>query len=214
MEIIKESIAILERSENAAYLVESYLTKTKILISLKDNTSATLCLFDAVQIAKSKISEEAAENLVKEFKLITRRKASPNVTKVLTERELVSGDLELLMPPAIAQYEDFQAIRIKNKHLAKAGLMPDSLAIVVNTEVKRGDLVAITELKDGSVICGFYDADFGIVCLERFDGEPQLLNESEVKILGKIVGVCDPEKRDDGKIQVREILPLSSDESL
>jgi tetratricopeptide (TPR) repeat protein len=203
LEMADASIEILERSENSAYLVESYLTKIKILISIDDITSATLCLFDAVQIAKTQISEEAAKDLVKEFDIEIRQRTSPVISNVFTEKELVSGDLELLLPPSIAHYQNYQAVRIKNTHLEEIGLKPDSLAIVVDEKIERGDLAAITEIKDGSIMCGFYDVDFGIVCLEGIDSEPQLLNENEIKVLGKIVGVCDMEKNSDGKFIVK-----------
>jgi tetratricopeptide (TPR) repeat protein len=205
LETAEKAIEILERSENSAYLVESYLTKTKILISLDEITPATLCLFDAVQIAKTHISEEAAQDLVKEFEIEIRKKNSPAISKFFTEKEFVSGNFELLLPSSIAHYKEYQAVRIKNNHLEKAGLKPESLAIVVDEIVERGDLAAVSLIKDGSIMCGFFDADFGIVCLEGIDSEPQLLNEDEIKILGKIVGVCDTEKKCDGKLRVKPI---------
>lgn len=206
LETAEKAINLLKKGENVAYLVEAYLTKTKILISLDDIASATLCLSDAVQFAKAQISEESAKNLAQEFETAIRQRTSPIISKIFTEKELVAGNLELFLPSSIAHYKKYQAVRIKNRHLEKTGLKPGSLAIITDDdEVMRGDLVAITEIKDGAISCGFYDADFGIVCLESPNSDPQLFDENEIKILGKIVGVCDTEKNSDGKLVVRPI---------
>jgi len=77
--------------------------------------------------------------------------------------------------------------------------------VVVPDKVRRGDLVALVELSNDLVSCGFYDSDFGIVCLEAGGSEPQLFDKSDVKILGKIVGVCGGSKNADGTLDVRPI---------
>lgn len=204
LKTVDRALMFLEKSENAAYLAETYLTKTKILIALDDISSATMCLFDAVQLAKTHIGEKAARNMVREFEVAVRCQVAPPAASSAEEKP-AGGKLELVLPPSLAHYQDYQAVRIKNRHLEKIGLKPDSLAIVVDRKIKRGDLVAISEIKNGSVICGFYDSDFGLICLEGIDSAPQLLNESEVRILGKIVGVCEMEKTPDGKLKVRPI---------
>ena len=83
--------------------------------------------------------------------------------------------------------------------------MKGSLAIVVKAKVKRGDLIAVAEVESGEVSCGFYDADFGIVCLEGADGEPQIFDEKEIRILGKIVGVSNSGRTEDGKMVVEAL---------
>ena len=75
----------------------------------------------------------------------------------------------------------------------------------VNSGFKRGDLVAVLEIESDEAVCGFYDADFGIVCIEGIKGQPDLFDEKEVKILGKIVGVCDSGETEDGKLVVRTL---------
>jgi hypothetical protein len=57
----------------------------------------------------------------------------------------------------------------------------------------------------GQVICGLYDCEFGIVCLERGDDDPQLFNEDDISILGKIIGVCNTGRDADGKMLVEPI---------
>ncbi len=199
------ALEIMLSSENAVYLVETYLTKSKILLAMDDFPSATLCLFDGVHIAKTRISEEAARNLVNEFERELRGHQNSSDFSVFAGRQLVEGDLVLAIPPSISHYRQYQAVRIRNTHLEKIGLKKNSLAIVVDEEVNRGDLAAVMEIEDGSVYCGRFDMDFGIVCLEGFDSEPYLLNDNEVKILGKIVGYCDTEFDENGKLIVKEL---------
>ncbi len=79
------------------------------------------------------------------------------------------------------------------------------LAVVAGEQVKRGDLAAVCEIETDSVICGFYDSEFGIICLESVGGEPQLFDEEKIRILGKIVGVCSSETSTDGKMIVEPI---------
>jgi len=205
LKIAEKAINILIKSENKAYLVESYLTKTKTLIYLNDFSAATFCLFEAVQIAKTHISEKAAEDLVKEYEETLQEKNSAIVEEICSEKETTGETLELLLPLSISHYNDFQGVWIKNSHLEMVGLRKDSLAIVVQEKIKRGDLVAIIEIANDSVSCGFYDSDFGIVCLEGSNSELQIFDEKDIRILGKIIGVCKVEKSSNGKMIVEPI---------
>ena len=116
-----------------------------------------------------------------------------------------TGDLRLVLPPSIAHYRDYQGFWINNSDLESYGLERGSLAIVVPEEVRRGDLVALAEVDSDLVSCGFYDSDFGIVCLEVGTGEPQLFDRSNVRILGRIVGVANAKKNSDGTMDVRAL---------
>jgi tetratricopeptide (TPR) repeat protein len=206
LKTIEKAIAILTKSENKAYLVETYSTKIKILIYLDDFSAATFCLVDAVQIAKTHISEKAAEELVKEYEKTLHEKNLPVAEENFpAKKEAFEENLELLLPPALAHYNDFQGVWIKNNHLEAVGLVKDRLAIIVQDEIVRGDLVAIAEIGNESVSCGFYDTDFGIVCLEGMNSELQLFDDKDVRVLGKIVGVCQAEKSADGKMIVEPI---------
>jgi tetratricopeptide (TPR) repeat protein len=205
LKVVEKGINILTKSENIALLVETYLTKAKILLYLDDLTAAFLCLSDAVQIAKTNISEERATTLVKEFELALNEKNSPVINEVFTEKEIVEEKIELILHPSIAHYEEFQGVWIKNSHLENYGLRKGSLAVVTKDKIKRGDLVAISENVDGSVLCGFYDADFGIVCLEGIGEEPRLFDENDITILGKIIGVGNAHNETSGKITVEPL---------
>ena len=203
---VDQGIAILSTSENYGYLTETIATKARIQLFSADFATATLTLSHAVEIAKVRISEETAVRLIREFEAALyhrdARRARP-LEAVATE--LTAGDLKLVLPASIAHYDDYQGFWINNSDLESYGLTRGSLAIVVAEEIRRGDLVALAEVNSDLVSCGFYDSDFGIVCLEVGSGDPQLFDRSSVRILGKIVGVTDARKNADGTMDVRAL---------
>lgn len=206
LQTIEKALKIIAKTENKGYLVETMQTKVKALVHLDEISAATKCLFEAVEIAKVHIGEEAANNLIKEFEITLRKTNSVGTTREETKEQIeeikqntetetreinLGEELEFVLPPQLSHYDDIQVVQIQNTHLEAVGLKQDSLAVVVKETVKRGDLAAISEKETEAIICGFYDCDFGIICLEGIESEPQLFDESEVEILGKIVGVCD-----------------------
>ena len=206
LEAVEQAIAILGKSENYGYLTDTIATKARIQLFTNDFSTATLTLLEAVELAKVKIGEEAAMRLIGEFEQSLEDRNAGKQRKTRDERSgLSSEDLKLILPPPIANYTGYQGIWISNSDLEPYGLARGSLAVAVPDKVRRGDLVALLELSNDSVICGFYDCDFGIVCLEVGGSEPQLFNKSDVKVLGKIVGVCADEKNADGTL---DVLPL------
>ena len=208
LEVVDQGIAILRKSENFWYLTETIATKARIQLFSNDFSTATLTLLEAVELAKMRISEQAALRLVRDFEQALEDR---NLVKALGNKPepeksgLAAGDLKLVLPSSISHYDDYQGVWINNSDLEPYGLKKGSLALVVPEKIKRGDLVALVELKTDLVSCGFYDCDFGIVCLEAGGSEPQLFDKADVKILGKIVGVSNAEKNADGSM---EVLPL------
>ncbi|MEP6703795.1 MAG: hypothetical protein ABJB34_03220 [Acidobacteriota bacterium] len=204
LETVDKAISILGRSENYAYLTETIATKARIQLFSNDFSTATLTLLEAVELAKIRISEDAAMRLIREFEqsLHDRNTAMDRQSVENNPSGLAADDLKLILPTSLADYEDYQGIWISNSDLEQYGLARGSLAIVVPHKVRRGDLIALIELSSDLVSCGLYDSDFGIVCLEALGSEPQLFDASDVKILGKIVGVCRSEKNADGTFQV------------
>ncbi len=188
---------------------------------MDDISNAAFCFTEAVEIATSKISEEAANNLAKDYETCLREhlktpKNSSSEEKTPTQN--VDGEnlqvdwkpfdsLELILPPSLSMYEDIQGIWINNTHLENVGLVRDSLAVVASTgNTQRGDLIALEETETGNVSCGFYDFGFGIVCLEDQDSEPLLFDKEKITIIGKIVGVAT-QRTPDGKLIVEPISP-------
>lgn len=205
LEAVNRAITILGTSENFGYLTETITTKAKIQLHLEGFSTATLTLLEAVELAKVRISEEAAHRLVRDFEAALDARTATNSAS--SERTgVASGDLQLILPPSIAHYKDYQGVWITNSDLEAYGLSRGSLAVVVPTTVNRGDLVAVMEIENESVSCGFYDTDFGIVCLEAGGTEPQLFDKAAIKVLGKIVGVCRAEKVSNGTVDVEPII--------
>jgi tetratricopeptide (TPR) repeat protein len=205
LQTIEKGVGLLRQGENADYLVETLATKIDILVKLNKISDALLCLSEAIEIARVNISEDKAKKLADNFaKALTVTKA-PAIIKIHSEKESENKNIELVLPPELSHYREIQGVWIKNRHLEKSGLKRDSLAIVAEDQIERGDLVAIIKTENQDVSCGFYDKDFGIICLEGIDCEPQLFNEEEIEILGKIIGVAETEKADDNKMWVEPI---------
>lgn len=203
LKAVEKAIGILKKSENSAYLSESYLTKAKITLYSDGFSPAVLALVDAVKIAETHVGEAAASDLIKEFEKALTEKNKPIENS--PDDGLSRGNLELILPSSLAHCGEIQVVRIKNAYLESYGLPQNSLAVVAPGEVKRGDLAAVTELATGAVVCGFYDADFGIVCLEAKTGDPQLFDENDIAVLGKIVGVGRSEEKTSGKITIEAL---------
>ncbi len=200
---VNRGLKILRRSENSGFLIDTLLSKARILLYLDNFAEAVLNLSEAVGIARVQTGDTAAIQLIQQFEAALDARNTP------TKKSIDSNDFELVLPQSIANYKDYRGIWITNSRLESIGLAIGSLAVVAKTKVKRGDLVAVAEVESDEVSCGFYDADFGIVCLESADGEPQIFDQSEVRMLGKIVGVCSSGRDVDGKMAV-EALNLSS----
>lgn len=202
---IDGAISTLSKGENKSYVVESLKTKIKILISMNKLSEATFCLIEAVEIAKSKISEEKADSIVEVYENYLRENFSAASSDTQSNEKKNLDNLELILPSPLSDFEDINVIWINNSHLEGAGIFKNSLAVIVPTaDVRRGDLVALEELENKNVNCGFYDNEFGIVCLEGFDTEPLLFDEEKIRIIGKIVGVAN-DKTNDGKLIVEPI---------
>lgn len=202
---IENAISTLDKGENKSYVVESLKTKIKILISMNKLSAATFCLIEAVEIAKTKISEEKANNLVEVYETYLRDNFRKLNLESKSNRDPSLDNLELILPSPLSNFEDIQVIWINNSHLEEVGLLKNSLAVIVPTdEVNRGDLIALEEIENQNVNCGFYDNEFGIVCLEGYNSEPLLFDEDKIRIIGKIVGVAN-DKTSDGKLIVEPI---------
>ncbi len=220
LETVEKAIRIIKLSENASFITETYLTKTKTLIHLDNISGATACLFEAVELAKIQSGEKAAENLIREFEVALREKFEKNnaiesaneVTEFADkngETDELQGsndNLQLILPVSISHYKEIQAVQIRNTHFEHAGLEKNSLAIVANTEIRKGDLAAIIDLKTDSVNFGFYEEDFGIICLENQNSEPMLFDVENVEVLGKIIGVGKNENESGNKVVVKSLI--------
>lgn len=207
LKTIDSSIDILKRGENAGYCVESILTRSKILLGLDRFADAVFSLLEAVEIQRVKVDENAARALVAEFEAELSK--AYNVHRRVAPVRSDQDELQLLLPPPIGKFASYSAVRINNDHLEHFGLRKGSLAVFVDQEPKRGDLAAIEELKDGSVKCGLLDRDFGIVCLDRGDAEPELFNEDEIRILGTIIGFGNESDQVKGQVVVHPLTPAT-----
>ena len=196
---IDRSIAVLRKSENQAYLAESLMTRAKTLLILDNFQDAVFSMMEAVDITRRQTGEIAARELIDEFQ------TAFDPGKITAKNKLTADELELFIPASLSKYSEYSGVWINNSHLEDLGIPRGSLAVTVDEKVKRGDLVAAVERDSGAVVCGYYDSDFGMVCLESGSGQPYLFDENAITIKGKIIGVCRDGQNADGKMIVEPI---------
>lgn len=202
---IARAIELLKDGENKAYLAESYATKSRILIWQNDLNAAVVALLEATEISRTYSGEKFSKTFVTQFENELKLKAAGQQRPKPSSIE--SDEMSLVIPAELSQYADLQAIRISNDHLSCIGIDSGALVMVaLNVKVVRGDIVAISEIETDEIRCGFYDRDFGIVCLERCDGTPELFDESSIKVIGKIVGQVSQEKDEAGRCVVTPVI--------
>jgi tetratricopeptide (TPR) repeat protein len=220
VQMADKALGILQKGDNTFYRIETLMTKVRALVFLGDISEAAFCLSQAVGLALEKTGEDSARKLTQRFdEALSERASQPHgiagksaaaPARAGAERsEPASKDdagLQLVLPPALAHYTDFQGVWINGGHLEKAGLQNGSLAVVVNEPVEPGDLIAVAGTDTELVSCGIFSTGFGMVSLEGLDGSPsKLFDEKEIKILGRIVGVCNSGKDPEGKMIVEEV---------
>jgi tetratricopeptide (TPR) repeat protein len=205
LETINKGILILEKGDNKGYLVESYQTKVNILIELDEIPNALEVLFEAYKTSKEYISEEFGKKLLLDFEKKLKEKSSIRVKGIFDEKEIFDENYELIFHKSIKVKGEFNGIKIKNNYFENYGLRKGVLAVTVKEKINKGDLVAVLEKENNLVVCGFYDYEFGIICLDNKIDEPQLFNKEDIELLGKIIGYCEIEERTSGKILVNPI---------
>jgi len=200
-----EAVEVLRGSENSAYLTEAFLTKSKALLYLDDISSSVISLFQAMEIARINVGEKAVVNLAREFEATARKKFDPFPFDNKVSDSFVDEELELTIPPSLAHYDDYQVIRIRNSHLENIGIPKNSLVLVVDEDVKRGDLVAIKDLADESIICGVYDCFAGIISISGHGSETLLFKNEESQVIGRLVGIGKDDKDPQGKLRIKPL---------
>lgn len=199
-EVASASIAMLRDAGNTAFLAESLMTRSTARLRSDNIPGALDDLIEAVNITKQQDSDESADHLIAGFANEMKR----CVELCPSEGSVEAADMELELPPSLSQYSSYKGLWINTPHLEYLGVPQGSLAVVTPVEPKRGDLVALSENTGGAISCGVYDYEFGIVCIDRSDGEPLLFDKDDVEVLGKIIGYG--EMRDaDGKMQIKAL---------
>ncbi|MEQ1765359.1 MAG: tetratricopeptide repeat protein [Pyrinomonadaceae bacterium] len=202
---IETAIHILKDGENKAFLAEAYATKAKILVWLDDFGAGIVALFEASKLAETYSGREFAKTLIAQFEAELEKKNDGRGPGENRSNGLEDGSLELVLPPSLASHASYRGIRINNDHLLCVGVQSGSLVIAVeSSEIRRGDLVAVAENHSGEISCGFYDLDFGVLCVETCESEPRLFDPGEVTIVGKIVGIAgEPDQNG-----LRSVVPI------
>lgn len=201
IELADEAIEILRVGDSLGILSECYLTKAIALTQIGEIANAVIVLTEAIQLAKF-AGDIAVKKIAESFEIKWFLKFPPSTSKVFVESPKSPDNVPLNLPPEILPNQEFFGVCIKNTDFEKIGLKKGTLALAVKSSVNRGDLVAVSDKATDLVSLGFYENDFGLICLENFADEPILLNENQVVIIGKVVGYCVAEPDKDGRYEV------------
>jgi tetratricopeptide (TPR) repeat protein len=205
--LANDAIQILRRGENFGMLSEVYLTKAIAFLNLENIPETVFSLFEAIRLAQLN-GESQAKRIVESFETAWLSKFPPKIQRLYSEHEkLKMSDIEIDLPRGVSPNQRFYGIWIKNNHFKEFGLERGRFAIVVETEIEKGDLVAISDNETELVSIGFFEREFGLVALENLLSEPELFNENQITILGKIIGYCEPEINSRGRYTVQAIPP-------
>ena len=200
-----EAIAILKDGVNMSVIAEAYMTKARALIYVEDIAEATVNLHSAMEIARVQVGDDGVSVLAKEFEqiLLEKNRYDENIDE--EQEKIFKGEFELILPASLAGYMNCDVVRIRNSHLEKEGLPKGALALVANEEVKRGNIVALKELSDDSIVCGYYDHFAEIVSLSRPGEDDLLYKAEEIEVLGKVIGAGIEDGVSNSKILIKPI---------
>ncbi len=205
LDTVEIGLGLLCETEFTEFFVETLFTKIRVLTEMQDIATAAVCFSDAIVRIREVQGEQRVNNLASEFEEIVRSGMYSGLGKILSEKIVDGESLELELSPSLSAYKKFDAIWIKSWHLASAGLEKGSLALVVDEEPSRNDIVALVEDGEKDVVCGYFEEAFEMIALSRDDMETEFFRRDSVEILGKIVGFANPDERVDGKLFVRPI---------
>ncbi len=214
LDLAEQAIEILKFGDNAGMLSEVYLTKSQALVGLGEIAESVFPIAEAVSLAKL-AGYSQVKQIADSFELSIYAQFPVKTNKVYSEKPKTPHNLSLELPPEILPNQDFFGIWIKNKAFEKIGLRKGNLAIGAKGKVSAGDLVAVCDRETDLVTIGFFENQYGLICLENLNREPELLDEYRVTIMGKIVGYAEPETNVNDCYEVKPILPanLPNDES-
>jgi tetratricopeptide (TPR) repeat protein len=194
LETVEKALSYL-RGDDYNFLVDITKTKLKILIALQKFEEAYLQFGECYKILTTYSDESIVRSFANDFHKMV---SGSNHIKIYKESAIdKEEEIEFIFP------KDYQSqfsqnsfvIQIHNLNLINFGIRPGMIAIAeTDCEIKNGDLVAACITENSESVVGVYSADFGIVCIERYNNIPMIFNEIEIEKIGKIIGYGLPEK--------------------
>lgn len=194
-----EAASILRFGDSASFIANVLLTKAKAVLYQEKLSESLLIVADAINFSSS-IGDNAMLSIAKEFEaeIIAKfsRKAEPPKT------------IKLDLPPQINPNQRLFPVKMIDDDFASIGLTTDTIAIGSYSEkIEQGDLVVAAD-KGEFIKIGYYSKVCGLVCLTSSvsDLDPEVFDQTEIKIIGKIIGYCDKNPNERGRLYVN-LLP-------
>lgn len=187
-----QSIAILEKTECYRYLLDSLKTKFEILWKLNRIGESLGVFADARALAVNYCTPADRERIEQTMANLTREGSESYVS------EKAAGNL------VFDGYVPTGAIsEIEVTAVCHTLLKPGHLAIAEEMQVSNGDFSALEHLETGECYLGYISLFADCVGLQYDENsDPNVFSESEVRILGKVIGYCPDPPDADGYYKV------------
>ena len=196
LEVIDQSIEVLSENMFVPLLVDSFVTKTKILLEMGGKQSAFVAFLDASNLIRQFGENEQLEGWIDRFSKLLEEHSGKRLNEIRSERLVEGKEMRIVLPPEISEYRNFDGIWITNEHLESRGITKGALALVINEKPKDGEFGALIKQGSADVICGEFGYFDEFVSVQISETVPELLNVNEVEILGRIIGYVDPSETD------------------
>lgn len=194
-----EAAEILRFGDSSAFLANVLLTKAKAALYQEKLSESLLIVADAINFSSAS-GDTAMLAIAKEFET--------EIISKFSRQTVPSKTIKLDLPSQVSHDQKLFPVKIVNDEFASIGLSKDTIAIGSYTEtVRQGDLVAIAD--NGEFVkIGFYSKTSGLVCLSTTgkDSDLDVFDQTEVTIIGKIIGYCDKHPNERGRFYVN-LLP-------
>lgn len=168
------------QGEDDYYMLQDVILTKQIAASYSNKKNESSLIWHTIK-------ESFGERIYNETLEITNRSKIAN-----QKTSIINGNIKLSLPQEISNKQKFFGVWMQNDLFEALGLKKGFLAVGVICETKNGDFVAACEKETDLVTLGFLDNSFGLVCLENDLSEPELFDEKDVFIMGKIIGYCKP----------------------
>ncbi len=198
LETVENSVKLLH-GEDYNFLTDVSRTKIKILLALGNFGEAFWVYGQLFKLLTTFSDEKNTRVFTKDFYSMVL-KTFPIHIKIYDEF-VENSSIEFTLPNELLNSQEISknmfAVRVNNNNLQNLGVFA-GMIVLADTEpknsIKKGDLVAVLEMKNKNTYLGFYDESFGIICVDRPQVEPLLFNKIEIEKVGKIIGYGSSEK--------------------
>lgn len=192
--LLDEPIQILREGSNSSFLSSVLYTKARALLYSNKLAESIVFIAEAINIAQTS-GDNGMIKIAKSFESEILKRFGK------TEEDSGHTPLKLDLPPQISPNQKLFPIKIQDDDFASLGLSSGTIAIAVYCSAVESDDLAVIEDNDGFVRIGFYSKISSLICITTLDKneEPELFDQTEARLIGRILGYCDKKTNERGR---------------